>query len=105
MPRPRSPHPRFDSSDDLLDGHPAATLDLHGFSAAEAEPALKAFLGTWRTRQPGALLHVITGRGRGSKGAPVLKPIVKRVLKNLPPSTVRDWAVTLDEGGYRVRLY
>jgi DNA-nicking Smr family endonuclease len=99
---PRSP--RFSSSDPLLDAPVAATLDLHGFAANEAESALRSFINSWKTRAPGAVLHVITGKGRGSKGAPVLKPLVRRLLKELAPATVRDWARTDDDGGYKIKL-
>jgi hypothetical protein len=98
------PHPRFDSSDPLLDAPVAATLDLHGLGAIEAEAALKGFLETQKRRGPGSVLHVITGRGRGSTGKPVLRPLVKRVLKGAGPGVVRDWALTHDEGGYKIRL-
>lgn len=99
---PRSP--RFSSHDSLLDAPVAATLDLHGFAAHEAESALRSFINSWKTRSPGAVLHVITGKGRGSQGAPVLKPLVRRLLKELAPATVRDWARTDDDGGYKLKL-
>jgi DNA-nicking Smr family endonuclease len=102
-PGPRSP--RFDASDPLLDGKAAATLDLHGFPAGEVEPALRAFLDAWKARAPGGIVHVITGRGRGSKGAPILRPLVRRLLRDIPAGTIREFALTHDEGGYRIRLY
>lgn len=97
------PHPRFDPRDPL-DAPAVATLDLHGFTATAAEAALKNFLATWKARSPGAVVHVITGKGRGSRTTPVLKPMVKRLLKELKPKTVQDWALSDDEGGYRIRL-
>lgn len=102
---PKNHHPHFDASDALLDGKADATLDLHGFPAGEVEAALKAFLETWKARAPGGIVHVITGRGRGSKGAPIIKPLVRRLIKDLPAGLVREWALTHDEGGYRIRLY
>ena len=102
---PRRQHPKFDSTDALLDGTVAGELDLHRYPAGEAEHALHVFLETWKGRSPGAVLHVITGRGKGSKGAPILRPLVKRVLKSLPPGTIREFALSHDEGGYRIRLY
>src|SRR5690242_18617296 len=102
---PKSRSPRFDAHDPLLDAKATATLDLHGFPAGEVEPALKAFLETWKVRTPGAVVHVITGRGRGSKGAPIIKPLVRRLLKDIPAGTIREWALTHDEGGYRLRLH
>ena len=101
----RTQHPTFDSSDDLLDGPVAGELDLHGFQAGEVEPALRTFLETWKARAPGGIVHVITGRGRGSKGAPIIKPLVRRLIRDLPAGLVREWAMTHDEGGYRIRLY
>ena len=102
---PKHQHPHFDSSDPLLDGKADGTLDLHGFPAGEVEPALRACLETWKARAPGGIVHVITGRGRGSKGAPIIKPLVRRLLKDVPAGTIREWALTHDEGGYRIRLY
>jgi DNA-nicking Smr family endonuclease len=86
-----------------LDGPAADTLDLHGMSAAEAVAAASAFVRRVHKRQPGALVHLITGRGRGSPGRPVLKPKVRTLLRSgeLP---VREWGEDLDGGGFLVRL-
>jgi DNA-nicking Smr family endonuclease len=86
-----------------LDGPVDDTLDLHGMTGTEAAPAVTAFLLRVRKRQPGALVHVITGRGRGSAGRPVLKSRVKTLLRSgtLP---VAEWAEDLDGGGYLIRL-
>jgi DNA-nicking Smr family endonuclease len=79
------------------------TLDLHGMTATEAIDAVSAFVKRARKRQPGALLHVITGKGRGSPGRPVLRTRVRTLLRSgtLP---VADWASDLDNGGYLIRL-
>ena len=86
-----------------LDGPVADTLDLHGLTWSQAEPAVIAFLNRVRKRQPGALVHVITGKGRGSPGHPVLKTRVRTFLKsgNAP---VEAWGTDLDGGGFLVRL-
>jgi DNA-nicking Smr family endonuclease len=86
-----------------LDGPVADTLDLHGMTATEAEPAVRAFLQRCRRRTPGGLVHIITGRGRGSPGRPVLKSRVKTMLKagGLPAAA---WGEDLNGGGYLVRL-
>jgi DNA-nicking Smr family endonuclease len=86
-----------------LDGPVDDTLDLHGMTAAQALPAVEAFVRRVRRREPGALVHVITGRGRGSPGRPVLKPKVRTLLKSgsLP---VAQWGEDLDGGGYLLRL-
>jgi DNA-nicking Smr family endonuclease len=86
-----------------LDGPVSDTIDLHGMNAAEAEAAATAFLRRVHRRSRGALVHVITGRGRGSAGRPVLKPRIRTLLKSgeLP---VAAWGEDLDGGGYLVRL-
>lgn len=88
---------------DPLDGPIADTLDLHGMTRSEAEPAVTAFLARVRKRQPGALVHVITGRGKGSPGRPVLKTRVKTMLRAGMPA-VETWGPDLDDGGYLIRL-
>ena len=86
-----------------LSGPVADTLDLHGMTAAEALPAVAAFVKRVRRRSPGALVHVITGKGRGSRGLPVLKTRVRTLLRtgDLP---ITDFGPDLDGGGYLVRL-
>lgn len=86
-----------------LDGPVTDTLDLHGFKRAEAEPAVVAFVNRNAKKHPGALLHVITGRGKGSPGMPALKPRVRTLLKSdtLP---VAAWGPDLDDGGFLIRL-
>jgi DNA-nicking Smr family endonuclease len=88
---------------DPLDGPVTDTLDLHGMTRTEAEPAVTAFLARVRKRRPGALVHVITGKGRGSPGRPVLKARVRTMLRSgtLP---VEAWGPDLDDGGYFIRL-
>jgi len=86
-----------------LDGPITDTLDLHGFTRSEAEPAVVAFVNRNARRHPGALLHVITGRGKGSPGRPALKPRVRTLLRSgaLP---VDAWGGDLDDGGFLIRL-
>ena len=89
---------------DPLSGPIADTLDLHGMRAAEALGAVTAFLRRSRRRTPGALVHIVTGKGRGSAGMPVLKTRVRTLLRDaeLP---IADFAEDLDGGGYLVRLH
>lgn len=96
--------PAFDSRDPLLDGRADAELDLHGFGANEASPAVRAFLETWQRRKAGALVHIITGKGRGSPAGPVLRGLVAGLLKSAPGSLVAEWAPDDAGGGFRVRV-
>ena len=88
-----------------LEGDVEDTLDLHGFDAASAERAVADFLRRVHRRTPGGLVHIITGKGRGSSGAPVLKRTIRTLLKTNPAGLpVADWRNDLDGGGYLVRL-
>ena len=97
-------HPTFDSSDPLLDARVDAQLDLHGYSATEAPSAVRTFLDTWRRRKPGALVHIITGKGKGSANGPVLRGLVKGLLQGELRAMVAEWGLDDGEGGYRVRV-
>jgi len=100
----RGKHPSFDASDDLLDARPVASLDLHGFTAAETPQAVRSFLESWRRRKPGAIVHIITGKGKGSAGGPVLRGVVKTLLQGELRSLVATWGLDDAEGGYMVEL-
>jgi DNA-nicking Smr family endonuclease len=102
--RRRSRQPRFDPVDPLLDASPVATLDLHGFTASEADGAVRNFLQTWQRRAPGKIVHVVTGKGRGSVGGPVLRTKVGRLLKDEMDPLVRTFVKDVNEGGYMVEL-
>lgn len=96
--------PRFDASDPLLDAPVAERLDLHGHTAASAAALVRGCLASWARRGPGTVVHLITGKGRGSRGAPVLRGLVGRMLQGELRSLVARWALDDDEGGYKVRL-
>lgn len=102
---PKRPRGRRQVRDpfDPLDGAAVATLDLHGFGAAEAERAVTDFVRRVQRSSPGALVHIITGKGRRSAGAPVLKRTIRTLLRtgDLP---LAAWGEDLDGGGYLVRL-
>lgn len=101
----RPVRPRQTNPFDPLDGPIAIRLDLHGFSAAEAERHLPAWLRQCADREPGTLVHVITGKGRNSPGGAVLRPRVKRLLSGLrAPGPVAAFGLDDDEAGYLVRL-
>jgi DNA-nicking Smr family endonuclease len=99
----RPTHPRFDSSDDLFGAPLAGRIDLHGMSAAQAEVAVRSFVDSWR-RQPGAVVLIITGKGKGSEGGAVLRPAIRALLKTRLSGFVSDWALDDSEGAFRVRV-
>jgi DNA-nicking Smr family endonuclease len=96
--------PVFDSGDALLDASVDAELDLHGYTTTEVPSALRAFLQTWQRRKSGAVVQVITGRGKGSANGPVLRGFVKNLLQGELRTIVGEWGLDDGEGGYRVRL-
>lgn len=104
MARKRRGHPVFDSSDPLLDARVAGELDLHGYSATEAPSAVRAFLASWQRRQPGAVVHIITGKGKGSANGPVLRGLVKALLQGELRSMAAAWGLDDADGGYKVRV-
>ena len=89
--RSRGRHPVFDSSDPLLDAAVDDELDLHGDTASEAAARVRTFLANWQRRKPGAVVHIITGRGKGSANGPVLRGHVKTLLQGELRSMVADY--------------
>src|SRR5215471_5452397 len=62
----------------------AATLDLHGYNAAEARKALVEFVGQSQ-RAGKKTIRVVHGKGHGSAGSrPVLKLKVREWLREFP---------------------
>ena len=105
MARRRGPADRPRDPFDPFDGAVDATLDLHGFRADEARLHVPRYIADLARREPGALLHIITGRGRGSDGGPVLRTLVRSLLRQMSGAGPID-AHRLDDagGGYLVRL-
>jgi len=89
---------------DPLDGPVVESLDLHGFRASEVRETLPRFLAAARRRHPGGLIHIITGKGRGSPGHPVLKTVVRSLLRSGTIEGVREWNVDSAGGGYLIRF-
>lgn len=94
----------FGGHDPLLDATPAATLDLHGDTALDAERRVRDFIRGQAQVSRGQVIHVITGKGRGSGGRPVLPGVVRRVLGGDVARFVADWDKDLDEAGFLIRL-
>jgi DNA-nicking Smr family endonuclease len=100
----RSLRGRFDDRDALLDADPVSTLDLHGHTANECRGRLNDWLATWRRKQSGKVVHIITGKGKGSIGQPVLKNLVRQLLAGPLSVMISDSSEDIDGGGYKVRL-
>jgi len=103
-PKRHTRPPRFDPIDPLLDGPAEATLDLHGCHGGEAEILIRQFVRSSQRRHAGKIIHIITGKGRRSHSGPVLKPLLKRLLQTELSKLVTDYALDIDEAGYRIRL-
>ena len=99
-----SKHPQFDTSDPLLDARPVEQLDLHGFTADEVPTMVRGFLERCRGRGTGAVVYIITGRGKGSSGAPVLRRVVTTLLKGALQPLVAEWALDDAGGGFKVKV-
>ena len=90
--------------DPILDSRPVAVLDLHHYAASEVEAATCSFILTWQKRASGSVVHIVTGKGRRSGAAPVLKPRVRQILKTKLQAAVQDWTRDVDDGGFLVLL-
>jgi DNA-nicking Smr family endonuclease len=82
----------------------ADQVDLHGLTADEAELRLEMFLDRAAVRAPGQVVRVVTGRGAGSAGRPVLQEAVRAALTGWLQHRVADWAVDVGGGAYLVRV-
>jgi len=103
MARRRKPPPIRDPFDPL-DGPVDHTIDLHGLRADEARAYVLNVVASVHRKTPGALVHIITGKGRGSAAGPVLKGAIRTLLKSGQVPNVETWATDLDDGGYLVRM-
>ena len=79
-------------------------LDLHGYTLEAAERRLEAFLDTQAVRSAGVVVRIVTGKGTGSGGPPVLQEAVREALTGWMAHRVSDWAVDMGGGAYLVRL-
>lgn len=80
------------------------TLDLHGLTADAAERRLEMFLDRVAAGAPGEVVRVVTGRGAGSVGRPVLQEAVRTALTGWLRHRVAEWAVDVGGGAYLVRV-
>ncbi len=98
MGRRRFTEPKPSGPIATLHGSPVDDkLDLHGETARSAEKKVTFFVERWCRRQPGAVLLIITGKGSGSSGGPVLQGHVRSLLDGPLAGSVDEW--TTDVGG------
>ena len=88
----------------LHGSNPVATLDLHGFTAAQGERRVRDLVESWRRRQPGAVLRIVTGKGRRSEAAPVHLERVPELLSGAVGAEVEEFVLEAGGGSYLVRL-
>lgn len=90
---------------DWITGPPAAQFDLHGQSVLEAAANAERFLQAQARARPGAVVRIITGRGRSGGGAPI-RTRVRSLLRRLKEEqrVVRAWELEPGEGSFLVRL-
>ena len=99
-----TPPPEMTGIARLLSESPVATLDLHGYTGAEARPRVRDFLTTHSRISAGGVVHIITGKGTGSSGMPVLPGVVRDMLDDDVAGLVDDYAGMMGGGGWAVRM-
>ncbi len=88
----------------LLSESPVATLDLHGYTGAQARSRVRDFLSAHSGISAGSVVHVITGKGTGSEVEPVLPGLVRDMLEGEAADQVDEYAGMLGGGGWVVRV-
>ena len=88
---------------DWADRPPAASYDLHGQSVLEALKNAEGFLRSQAAARPGAVVQVVTGRGKSGSGATEAIRPPTQILKE-QGALVRDYVLEEGEGSFLVRL-
>lgn len=90
---------------DWTDAPAAATFDLHGQRTLEAIANAERFLRAQARARPGAVVRLITGRGRSGGGAPI-RTRTRTLLRRLSTdeTIVREFVLEAGEGSFLVRL-
>lgn len=88
----------------LLVEMPADTLDLHGMPAAQAERRIRDFMRTQSKLNAGRVVHIVTGRGMRSQGAPVLPGVTRELLRGELADHVAEMAGLPGGGAVAIRL-
>lgn len=90
---------------DWIIGTPAAEFDLHGQRVLEAVSNTERFLAAQARARPGAIVRIVTGRGRSGGAAPI-RTGVRSLLRRLKEEgrLVRGYDLEAGEGSFLVRL-
>ncbi len=90
---------------DWTEQQPAATFDLHGQRVLEAATNAERFLRAQVRARPGAVVRLITGRGRSGGGAPI-RTRTRTLLRRLRDEggVVREFLLEDGEGSFLVLL-
>ena len=83
---------------------PDAEVDLHGLTRDQALRRGEMLLDTWQRRGEGAVLRIVTGRGRHSDGEAVLLHAVGELLREELDDRISDLARDVGGGGWLVRM-
>ena len=83
----------------LLSEMPIATLDIHGYTADQAQLRVRDFLTTHSRISAGSIVHVITGKSTG-----VLLQLVRDILNDQFAHHVDEYAGMMGGGGWVVRV-
>lgn len=65
---------------------------------------VRAFLATQARTARGSVVHIITGKGKGSPNGGVLRPVVAAELRGPCARFIAEWGPDTDDGGFVVRL-
>jgi DNA-nicking Smr family endonuclease len=89
----------------LFGQRPMAEFDLHGQTVLQAVTSAEQFLRSQARVRPGAIVRLITGRGRLSGAAPI-RTRVRTLLRRLnePGGVVLEFILEETEGSFLVRL-
>ena len=99
MGRRRFTEPEPSEPNDTLHGATTvAELDLHGETVDSARQKVDWFLDRWGRQRPGAVVHIITGKGNRSTTGAVLLPMVRDLLNGAGSHHIENWTTEVGWG-------
>lgn len=97
--QPPTPPPALTGVARLLSEMQVASLDLHGYTADQAQLRVRDFLTTHSRISAGGVVHIITG-----KSTAVLLELVRDMLDDEAAHLVEEYAGMMGGGGWVVRV-